>query len=651
MKKYILLLIILFGMHNIYSQNKLINQAEKEYDQYAFINASELYNKLIEKKYDSPALYSKLGEAYFLNGEYGNALKAYNQMYKSKDNFAIPNIQLLRYAQTLKSNAQYDDAAKIIKIYNARSGNTSISPSTDYLKDLLNTSNPFTIKAVSINSQVSDYGAAFYKDNKVIFTSARDTNVVKKYIDKWNGKPFFKLYEATITDDGDLTDAKKISGKINSVYHQSTPVVTKDGNQMYFTRSNYLGGRFGKDDTNTNRLKIYRATLKNGNWTDIEDLSFNDKSFSNAHPALSPDGKTLIFASDRPGTLGQTDLYEVEIKEDGTFGEPRNLGPSINTAGRETFPFISKTGEFYFASDGHPGLGGLDVFEGIKEKDNSYKVVNVGQPINTTEDDFGYIVNPDTHTGFFASNRTSKDQIYSFKELLNTIKYEVLVYGKVYDKKQNELLPKVKISVYDSNHNKFDDFYTDNAGEYLVKIPVGDYSLTYDKVGYYQEKQDLHIKEEQRNQTIEINKYLITDPNANSLVSEDNKTILDGGDLTKQLDLKPIYFDFDGDKIRPVSEVELNKVVQVLKDYPNISVEIKSHTDSRGNANYNLKLSNKRAQATVKYLLSKGVRANRVTGKGFGESQLINKCADGVKCSEKEHQLNRRSEFIINFNK
>ncbi|WP_029272628.1 OmpA family protein [Flavobacterium sp. KJJ] len=651
MKKYILLFIILFSIHNTYSQNKLINQAEKDYDQYAFVSASELYNKLIEKKYGSPALYSKLGEAYFLNGEYGNALKAYDQMYKTKDNFVIPNIQLLRYAQTLKSNGQYDDAAKIIRIYNARSGNTSISASTDYLQDLLNNSNPFTIKPVSINSQVSDYGPAFYKDNKVIFTSARDTNVVKKYIDKWNGKPFFKLYEATMTDDGDLTDAKKISGKINSVYHQSTPVITKDGNQIYFTRSNYLGGKFGKDDTNTNRLKIYRATLHNGNWTNIEDLSINDKSFSNAHPALSADGKTLIFASDRPGTLGQTDLYEVEIKQDGTFGEPRNLGPSINTAGRETFPFVSKTGEFYFASDGHPGLGGLDVFEGIKQKDNSYKVVNVGQPINTTEDDFGYIVNPYTHKGFFASNRTSKDQIYSFTELRNTIKYEILVYGKVYDKKHSELLPKVKITVYDKNQNKLDDFYTDNAGEYLLKVPVGDYYLTYDKTGYYQEKQDLHIAEEQRNQTIEINKYLISDPNANSLISEDNKTITDNGDLTKQLDLKPIYFDFDGDKIKPISEIELNKVLQVLKDYPNISVDIRSHTDSRGNADYNLKLSDRRAKSTVKYLLSKGVRADRITGKGYGESQLINKCADGVKCSEEEHQLNRRSEFIINFNK
>ncbi|KIA97391.1 hypothetical protein OA93_14100, partial [Flavobacterium sp. KMS] len=266
-------------------------------------------------------------------------------------------------------------------------------------------------------------------------------------------------------------------------------------------------------------------------------------------------------------------------------------------------------------------------------------------------DDFGLIINPQTRKGYFASNRTGDDQIYSFVELEPLkIKYDVLVFGKVYDKKYSELLPKTKISLFDSNQKKIDDYYTDNAGEYLIKVPPGDYHLTYDKVGYLQGKEDLKIVQKNENQMIEINKYLDTDPNASELTTEDNKSITDGSDLTKKLGLKPIYFDFDDTRIKPVSEKELNKIVQVLKDYPTITVDIRSHTDSRGDNEYNLKLSERRAKATVDYLLNKGARPSRVTGKGYGESQLINKCSDGVKCTDKEHQLNRRSEFIINFN-
>lgn len=654
MKKYFLLWIVLFGLFSAYSQTKLINKAEKEYDQqaYAYVNSSDLYDKLVQKEFGSSGIYAKLGDSYYFNGDYKNALKSYKQIGKLKDNYVFTNDQLFRYAQCLKSNGEFDEASKIIKELNSKSGQAAINSGTEYLKEVDRQSNRFTIKPVSINSSMPDYGVAFYKENQVIFTSARDTNVVERLKDRWNKKPFFKLYQATISADGDLVDAKKLDGKVNSVFHQSTPAFTKDGNQMYFTRSNFLGNKYGVDDTKTNRLRIYRATLVKDKWTNIEDLPFNNDSFSNAHPALRPDGKSLIFASDRPGSVGQTDLYEVTINDDGTFGEVKNMGPSINTIGRETFPSMSTTGQFYFASDGHSGLGGLDVFEAIKSADNTkYKVVNVGKPINSSGDDFGYIVNPETHKGFFASNRTNDDQIYSFVELEPLkVRYDLIVFGKVYDKKHNELLPKTKISLFDANQKKLDDYYTDNAGEYLIKVPVGNYHLTYDKVGYLQGLEEVKIIDKEEDQMIEINKYLDTDPNASELTTEDNKLITDGSDLTKKLDLKPIYFDFDDTRIKAGSEKELNKIVQVLKDYPSITVDIRSHTDSRGDNEYNLKLSERRAKATVDYLINKGARPNRITGKGYGESQLINKCADGVKCSDKEHQLNRRSEFIISFN-
>ena len=653
MKKYLLLLLVLIGLHTAYSQTRLITKAEKQYNElaYAYVNSGDLYDKLVEKEFGSSGIYAKLADSYFFNGDYKNALKAYNQISKLKDNYQFTNDQLFRYAQCLKSNAQFDEAAKVIKELNSKKGSQVVYADVDYVKDLNSQAYRFTIKPVSVNSKMPDYGTSFYKENQVIFASARDTNVVEKMKDRWNKKPFFKLYEATITVDGDLIDAKKLTGKVNSVFHQSTPAITKDGNQMYFTRSNFLGNKYTTDDKKVNRLRIYRATLENDKWTNIEDLSINDNAFSNAHPALTPDGKTLIFASDRPGSLGQTDLYEVELKGDGTFGEVKNMGPTINTIGRETFPFVAKTGELYFASDGHPGLGGLDVFQAVKNNDNTYNVFNVGKPINSSEDDFGYVINAETHKGFFTSNRTSDDQIYGLTELEPLkVKYDLVVFGKVYDAKQNELLPKVKITVSDANQKKIDEFYTDNAGEYLLKIPVGDYALIYDKVGYYQQVHQLSIPVKNKNQTIEIDKYMVADPNAKELLGEGGKVITDNSDLTKMLDLQPIYFDLNGTKIKKASETELNKIVQILKDYPLITLDVRSHTDSRGDNNYNLKLSDRRAKSTIKYLVSKGIRAERITGEGYGETQLINKCKDGVKCSEKEHQLNRRSEFIIQFN-
>ncbi|KAF2515548.1 OmpA family protein [Flavobacterium foetidum] len=653
MNKHFLFWIFWFSVSAL-AQDRLVNKAERNYEQkaYAYVSSNDLLDKLIQKKFNSSGIYAKLGDSYYFNADYKNALKAYNQINNLKDDYVLTNEQLFRYAQCLKSNGQFEEASKVIKMLNDKAGQEAINAGTEYLKEIEKQSNRFTIKLVSVNSDMPDYGVTFYKDNQAFFTSARDINVSERLKDRWNNKPYFKLYQAVITDDGDLTDAKMVKGKIKAVFHQSTPAVTKNGNQMYYTSSNFLQNKFGVDDTNTNRLRIYRATLVNGKWTNIEDLPFNDDSFSNAHPALRPDEKSLIFASDRPGTFGQTDLYEIPINDDGTFGEARNLGASINTIGRETFPSVSATGELYFASDGHSGLGGLDIFEAIGNSlDKDYKVLNVGKPINSPADDFCYVINTKTHKGFFTSNRTNDDQIYSFTELepLKVI-YEITVIGKVYDKKNNQLLPKTRISLVDANREKRDEYYTDDAGEYLIKVPVGDYFLTYNKIGYQQGFENVRISNTQKDQIIEIDKYLETDSDANKIQTQGDKIITDGSDLTNKLDLEPIYFDFTDSRIKRSSKNELNKVFEVLEFYPSMTVDVRSHTDSRGSKEFNLKLSERRAKATIEYLVNKGIKPSRITGRGYGETQLINKCKDGIKCSSQEHQLNRRSEFVISLN-
>lgn len=650
MKKYFLLSIVLLGLQTTYSQVRLVTKAEKEFDQkaYAAVNSKNLFNVLIENKFASAAVYSKLGDSYFFNGDYKNAVKTYDYATKLEDDYSFTSSQLFRYSQSLKSDGRYNEATKFIKQLNLKKGKESLNSGTDYLQEIQDYSNRFSIKPVTVNSKMPDYGTSFYGQDHVIFTSARDTMGNAKR-DAWTGKPYFKLYEATITQSGDLVDAKKLTGKINSVYHQSTPIITADGNTMYFTRSNFLGNKLKLDKTKTSRLRIYRATLINGVWDKIEDLSINDDAYSNAHPALSVDGKKMIFASDRPGSLGQTDLYEVQINADGTFGIPLNMGPTINTIGRETFPFIDKSGQLYFSSDGQPGLGGLDVFTAIKNADNTYIVKNVGEPINSGYDDFGLAINSENKKGFFSSNRTQDDQIYSLTELepIKETDKIVTVFGKIYDDTTGDFLPNVKITVYDENNKIVDIFYTDEAGEYMLKVPQGDYKIKYEKPGYIFEEDTISAKSGDE-KDIQINKRLKIDPNTDTFPSG-SSYIGNGNDLTKTLLLKPIYFDLNGSRIKKVSIAEMNQVIKVLKDYPTSTLYIKSHTDSQGNNEYNLKLSERRAQSTIKYLVDKGIRSSRITGKGYGETELLNECKDGVKCTDEQHELNRRSEFIIEF--
>ncbi|MDI6051137.1 hypothetical protein QLS31_15015 [Flavobacterium sp. XS2P24] len=240
----------------------------------------------------------------------------------------------------------------------------------------------------------------------MVFASARDTGRVAKVKFKWTNRYFTNLYLAELKADGSVGTPERFERKINSKFNESTPVFTKDGETMYFTRNNFLNGIKGKDDKKVNLLKLYKVSYMQGKWTNIVELPFNSDQYSVAHPALSNDEKKLYFASDMPGTLGQSDLFCASINSDGSFGKPENLGASINTEGRKTFPFISGDNEFYFASDGHPGLGGLDVFVSTIINDSTFdEVQNIGAPMKAKQDDFAFILDIKNRTGFFSSNR------------------------------------------------------------------------------------------------------------------------------------------------------------------------------------------------------------------------------------------------------
>ena len=627
----------------MYSQNLKVVKAEKEYDRYAYIDAIKTYERMSEKGYKSVDMFQKLANAYYFNGDLAKAAKWYTELFVLTKDVA-PEFYY-RYAQSLKAIKEYDKADAMMAKFNQENGNDLraklASEQKDYLAVIKKNSGRYTIENAGINSKYSDYGSSFFGD-KIVFTSARDIGDFVKVIDSWTGEGFTNLYEATQKSDGTLSGVDHLSKKLNSKFHESTPVFTKDGKTVYFTRNNFLNGKKGKDANKTMLLKIYKATLGDGTWTNITELPFNSDNYSVAHPALSPDEKILYFASDMSGTFGQSDIFKVTINEDGSFGTPQNLGNNINTEGRETFPFITSENELYFASDGHPGLGGLDVFVSKPKQDGSFKnVLNAGEPLNSSKDDFSLLIDPKTQLGYVTSNREGgqgDDDIYRFKEI-KRIEYpcEQFLTGLVTDKETGLPLIGAKLTLFDSSYKLLKEILTDKDGKF-------DFDQVECDSKYY-------IKSE-KSEYNTIETPVVTDTESGktfvSLALEKTiKKLTIGDDLAKAFDIKVIYFDLNKFNIRADAAMDLSKILDVMEQNPNIKIDIRSHTDSRQTHAYNKKLSERRAESTMEWLVTNGIDKSRLTAKGYGETQLINKCADGVECTESEHQANRRSEFII----
>ncbi|SHF71060.1 WD40-like Beta Propeller Repeat [Flavobacterium segetis] len=642
MKKYINLSLFLIAFSaNIYSQKAQIKSADKLYEQYAYIDAIKTYEKIAEKGYKSVDLFQKLGNSYYFNSELDKACKWYEELFALNTKDLDPEYYF-RYAHSLRSIGKNEKANEFLEQYNKKLGNDSrvklFMKDVNYLDAIKRNSNRYTIEDAGVNSIYSDYGTAIYED-QIIFSSARDTGSIGQRIHKWTNQHFTNLYASTL--DGTMTPSKpqKFDTTINSKFNESTPVFTKDGKTIYFTRNNYLDGKKGKDDKKTTLIKIYKATLTDNKWTNIIELPFNSDNYSTAHPALSPDENTLYFASDMPGTLGQSDLFKVKINKDGTYGIPENLGKTINTEGRETFPFINNDNELYFASSGHPGLGGLDVFVTTIKSDNSYdEVQNLGAGVNSSNDDFAYYIDTKSRRGFFTSNREGGmgyDDIYKFLETRKIV-CEQLLYGEISDVKTSIRLPNTNLTLFDDQFNIISSTISDNQGTYTFKIECGKtYFVRAKKVEY----------------TIKENKVLIDDNAGKTylpITLENSKcAVTIGDDLGKCFNIKMIYFDLDKSNIRPEAALDLEKILDVLTNNPSMKLDIRSHTDSRQTLKYNEALSSRRAKSTINWLITNGINANRLTGKGYGETQLVNKCSDNVPCTEEEHQLNRRSEFII----
>jgi outer membrane protein OmpA-like peptidoglycan-associated protein/tetratricopeptide (TPR) repeat protein len=622
----VLFAFILFSSLGVIAQEKLLKKADKKYKNLAYVDAAKIYLNIINSGYKSTEVLIKLGNSYYYNSNYTEAVKWYEELYNFKEKTEDQNY-LLRYSQSLKSVKNNSKAEKIYNefLVSSRLLNTGFKNAKDYLDIIELNSNLFDVKILDINSSFIDYGA-FYKNDTLYFTSSRNREKAK--IDIWNNDRFLDIYTTSYDSiTNRYSEPESLKGNINSKFHESSAIITKDGNTMYFTRSNNLRAN-RKNKKLPTLLKIYRATKKNGNWENIEDLSINGNLYSTSHPVLSPDEKTLYYASDMPEAYGETDIYSVAILDDGNLGKPSNMGLKVNTLGRESFPFISLDNKLYFSSDGHFGLGGYDVFY-IDLSIEKAKLLNPGKPFNSAFDDFAFGINSSTKMGFFSSNRSGVDNIYTFSK--RPIK-NIDLKGFVTDKRTKELLTKAVITIKDRKGNIEATTSTNSLGEFNIRIR--------------KLKSFIVIAEKEQYVTADI--FIPVGKNKEVVHLELDKTpiqINKGVDIAKLLNIS-IYYDFDKSDIKKEALVELEKIVAFMRKFPKVHLYIKSHTDNIGKASYNLKLSERRARRIFEFLVSRGIMAYKLKTKGFGELELQINCND-KECTDEENQLNRRTEFVV----
>ena len=643
--------LLTFSVALLSSTSLLFAQPEKElekanemYKNFSYVDAIKIYERIAQKGFVNQEMLQSLGNAYYYNAEYKKALPWYEQLFQ-EGKYKVKPEYYYRYAQTLKSVGDYTQAdkmmAKFVELTNANDTRAALfEENKDYQTVIKNNSGRFQLNNASINTENSEYGTALYGD-KIVFAGATDARKAKHGVSQWTGESFYDLYEAEHFDQK-LGNRKPFSSSVNTQFNESTPVFTKDGNTMYFTRNNYVNRKLGTDIENTILLKILRATKdKNGNWGDIVEVPFNSDQYNVAHPALSPDEKYLYFASDMPGSFGNSDIFRVEILGDNQYGTPENLGNIINTAGRESFPYISKDNVLYYSSDGIPGLGGLDIFAAKFNADGSTsKPVNIGMPGNSADDDFCFVFNSDSKIGFLTSNRPGgkgKDDIYSFHEdkpLLFSCQKNIK--GIVKDAKTKAIIANAKVILSDKVMKE--------VGKDQSKT---DGTFTFEKVNC----NDSHYYlrgEKEKYETAEVNVTVGKDEVVYEILLNPRQVAVEKGmDLAKVFEIKEIKFDYNKADIRPDAAVELTKIVEVMREYPKMKIDIRSHTDSRGADSYNLKLSDRRAKATLEWIVKQGIDRKRLKAKGYGETRLVNGCSNGVPCTEEEHQENRRSEFIV----
>ncbi len=663
MKYIFFTLIFCFTISITNTEAQLVN-ADKNYKNFAYTNAVKKYKRIVKRNpQDGEALFN-LGNSYRLLGK----TKEAEMWFAKAIQFYDPPVSKLYYSQMLLVNNKYEKAAQWFDNYansifdkkESQRAKKMAAHCRNIAKNGIPTSNISLTKA-PFNSEKLDFCPTFINENEILFASNRDIQKPGKKTDPWTEDNFVDLYIVKKDSTGTFSSPVSMHKAINSVYHEGPASYVASENALYFTRNDFYDNKREFDDNNNTRLNIYRIERITDGWGFVVPLTINSNEYSNCHPAVSQDGFTLVFASDRPGGHGGMDLYVSKIDEDGIWGEPENLGPEINTSGNEIFPFLHEDGTLYFSSNFLIGYGGLDVFKAKYNGEKWSEPENMNPPINSSKDDFGFITGKDHSWGYLTSNRESvDDEIYYFEtEDLIVVEKEdekekklippgqIGVCGVVVNAKYENRLPNTNITMLNRCSGEELTATTDNNGEFqfLLKDEC-DYELIAEKHKFetgYKFFSTIDTTFDTECVEVRIPLTFIETFTPDTLTT----------DITLRkglvIELYHVYFDFDKYYIRSSAVPDLDILYKLMKKYPNMEGELSAHTDCRGTHKYNIWLSNQRAKSARNYLIKKGIEPDRLTAVGYGETRLKNHCADGVSCTEKEHQRNRRVEFKVTY--
>lgn len=623
MQLRIIILILCLGNLG-FSQDSKTKRAHKYFASKSYIRAAKLY----EKAPKNGENLENLADCYYFNGLMDEASKKYADAIRYLNAVESKNTYF-KYAHSLYGINKNREADSIMSI------SKSLKINTLNLKEILKTGSPFyyNVKLIDSGSVPGDFALNYFHD-KMSFASLRNRGS-KTY--SWNEAPYLDIFIAEYSlESNSLEGIKELPSSINTVTHESNAILSKDNETIYFSRTN--DKRREIEGIKIAVVKLYKAKMKNGQWIDSVELPFSDDTYSVLHPALSPDGTKLYFSSDMPGGRGSFDIYYVDISEDGTsYGKPVNLGPQINTPYREQFPFISKDSTLYFASNGLTGFGGLDIFMCETNKDNNTfsTPLNLGETINTGKDDFSFVVNSQENTGFLSSNRSGNDNLYHFKREKNERTY--IVEGLVKDVNSKIILPNTTVTLFDENNKVIDTFKVGDDGRYkFYTKPYSSYKIEGFKPLFIPKNVTFTTEDSGRIE-LDIELELESYDDAEEIVVEIDGYIF--------IQLENIYFDLDKWNIEKRAATTLNVLVDLMKKYDRMEVQLGAHTDTRSSEAYNLTLSINRAKSAMEYIISNGIDKSRLTSVGYGETQLLVDC--GEDCSEDEHSINRRCEFRI----
>ncbi len=595
--------------------------ADQAYDLMQYTRAERLYEKVLSYQEDR-TVRARLADSYRRHNAWEQALKHYRILHAAHP---LSGDTALHFGEVLRMSGAQDEAAdQFLRVLEQTPENRyalDLFASTQGYGSFYADSTRFFVNRITIPGVSTAIGGIPYK-NGLLF--AGEEQVDDRNGNPWNGHSFLDLYHTTSRTEVTWLEAEPIRGSVNGIYHEGPAALSADGRTLYFTRSNYAQRKLLKDERNTSQLMLFRAQLDStGAWSDLHAFAYNGDHWSTGHPALSNDGHTLYFASDRPGGLGGSDIWR--CRDNGTgWSEPENLGPTVNTPGNEVFPTVNGN-TLHFASTGHLNMGGLDIFE-TQEIDGQWSdPVNLKAPINTPRDDFFFMMDSTGKAGFLSSDRDGSDQIYAF-----TL-YEPMfdLVGFTVDDDGN-FLPDVAVTLTHLGTGEDDSTLSGPDGLFTFKLkPNSDYTLRGSREDMLTTRRMVSTRDLTSRDTLNAPLHM---------------TRLRLGEA---IAINNIYYDYDSWDIRSDAARELDEIARLFMENPRMSFELGSHTDSRGGDLYNLVLSDARANAAVNYLIQRGVDPDRIVAKGYGEERLVNGCGNGVRCSEEEHQANRRTEFTV----